>query len=154
GDGIGDACDRTNPPIADAGPDRTIECLTDPERGGTRVVLDGRASRDPEEAEGVAGIVSYEWFEDLGLASERFLDEGDRLTVFLAVGSHAIALRVAARDGQVDDDAVAIDVADTQPPLLTVSASPAVLWPPDHRLVDVTVTLAVMDQCGAATDVA
>ena len=35
--------------------------------------------------------------------------------------------------------------------IVSASASPAVLWPPNHKLVDVTVTAHVSDGCGAAT---
>ena len=108
---------------ADAGPDRSIECLTDPDRGGTRVTLDGRGSRDPDETGGSTGIVSSEWFEDLGLPTERFLGQGELLDVFLPVGAHAITLRVSDRDGQGGSDAAVIEVRDTQPPVLRASVS-------------------------------
>jgi len=36
-------------------------------------------------------------------------------------------------------------VADTVAPALSVSASPATLWPPDHKLVSITVTVSTSD---------
>ncbi len=36
---------------------------------------------------------------------------------------------------------------DTEPPVLSVSLSPDILWPPDHRLVPVTAVIGVADAC-------
>jgi hypothetical protein len=38
-------------------------------------------------------------------------------------------------------------VVDTTPPQLTLSASPSVLWPPDHKFVPVTITVTTSDAC-------
>jgi hypothetical protein len=38
-------------------------------------------------------------------------------------------------------------IKDTQPPTLSVQLSPTVLWPPDHKLVKITATIAVSDVC-------
>jgi hypothetical protein len=44
-----------------------------------------------------------------------------------------------------------VKVRDTRPPTITgAAASPSVLWPPDHRLVPVTVTVHVEDACNGA----
>jgi hypothetical protein len=44
-----------------------------------------------------------------------------------------------------------VKVRDTRPPAITgAAASPSLLWPPDHRLVPVTVTVQVEDACGGA----
>jgi len=40
-----------------------------------------------------------------------------------------------------------ITVADTTPPNLTVTLSPTVLWPPDHKLIQITATITVSDTC-------
>jgi YD repeat-containing protein len=39
------------------------------------VTLDGTDSTDPD-----GSIVRFEWFEDLGLPTERFLGEGDTIS--------------------------------------------------------------------------
>jgi len=45
-----------------------------------------------------------------------------------------------------------ITVVDTTPPVISnVSASPDVLWPPNHKMVDVTVHATATDTCGPAT---
>jgi hypothetical protein len=38
---------------------------------------------------------------------------------------------------------------DLNPPVLSLSASPALLWPPNHRMIDVHVDAIASDDCGA-----
>ena len=38
-------------------------------------------------------------------------------------------------------------VVDTTPPQLTLSVSPSVIWPPDHKFVPVTITVTTSDVC-------
>jgi hypothetical protein len=38
-------------------------------------------------------------------------------------------------------------IKDTIPPVLTLSLSPTVLWPPNHKLVPITATITVTDVC-------
>jgi endo-1,4-beta-xylanase len=42
---------------------------------------------------------------------------------------------------------------DTTPPELTLSASPSELWPPNHRLVPIAVTVTTSDVCDENPDV-
>lgn len=45
-----------------------------------------------------------------------------------------------------------VSVVDTTPPVLSAcSASPNVLWPPNHQMVDVVIRARAADTCGAAT---
>jgi len=45
-----------------------------------------------------------------------------------------------------------ITVIDNEPPAVrNVSASPSVLWPPNHKMVDVSVDFGVTDNCSAAS---
>ena len=56
-------------------------------------------------------------------------------------------------DGSVDSDpdTVTITVVDTTPPTInSVSASPDVLWPPNHIMVEVIVTVECEDICDKA----
>jgi hypothetical protein len=43
-----------------------------------------------------------------------------------------------------------VTVADTTAPQISVTLSPEILWPPNHRLVPVTATVAVTDRCDPA----
>ncbi len=133
------------PPNADAGPDRTAECS---EPGGAQVQLDGSASSDPDSTPGTQDdIVSYEWFEDFGQPTARLLGTGERVEVFFSLGMHHVTLRVTDNAGESDTDALVVTVADTTPPVLSVSSDPALLWPPNHTLVPVQVAWQTADLC-------
>ena len=132
------------PPAAVAASEPFTEC-TSP--AGATVVLDGSGST-PGTSDGIA---SFEWFEDLGQSSETVLGTGEILPVTLPFGAHAITLRVTDTLGQTAVDSLVVTVQDTTPPELGVGLSPDLLWPPNHRMVDVTASLAVADLCGTPT---
>jgi hypothetical protein len=52
-------------------------------------------------------------------------------------------------DNSADDDQT-VTVVDTTVPTITLALSPAVLWPPNHRLVTVRATVTAEDACDAA----
>ena len=68
-----------------------------------------------------------------------------------AVGSYVLTYTVS--DGHNTAQATrTVNVVDTRPPAITaVAASPNVLWPPNHRLVPVVMTVAVSDNSGSTT---
>jgi hypothetical protein len=133
-------------PEANAGVDQTLECGA---YSGATVVLDGRDSIDADSISGPNDdIVLFEWIEDLGLPSESPLGSGETLEVALPIGTHGITLRVTDSLGAEDLDEVVITVVDTTPPQISVDLSPATLWPPDHRLVDVSASVLAQDHCG------
>jgi hypothetical protein len=119
-------------PVANAGPDRTVEA-TGPT---TEVTLDGTASADPEGA-----TLTYTWTGDFteGTAT------GATPTVHFAFGTHVVTLVV--NDGFFDSepDTVTIDLADLTPPTLTVTGLPAILSPADGRLVRIRPTVTAVD---------
>lgn len=96
--------DENQPPEADAGPDRTLECT-----GDRRALahLDGSASCDPDGD----GIVGWEWSEDGEIVARGPLAE-----VPLGLGSHEIRLQVSDEDGAAGSDVVVVAIADTEPP--------------------------------------
>jgi hypothetical protein len=94
-------------PVADAGPDQTVE-QTSP--SGADVVLDGSGSSDPE-----GDLLTYEWTWTGGSAS------GVSPTVFLPPGETEISLTVS--DGELSDtDTVHVTVQDTTPPEIFIAA--------------------------------
>jgi hypothetical protein len=133
------------PPEANAGPDRLI-AATSP--GEASVYLDGSGSSDPDASSGTHDdIVLFEWFENFGLPSETLLGTGESLHVTLPLGVHTITLRATDRAGAQDMDEAEVSVVETLPPGLSLGATPQMLWPPNHRLVDVGISMRVGADC-------
>ncbi len=140
----GAAC---RPPTAVAHAAPFSEC-TSP--AGATVVLDGSGSSDPSSTPGTRdGIALFEWFENLGLPGQRLLGTGETLSVTLPLGAHAITLRVTDALGQTAADSIVVTVQDTTPPALTIGLSPSLLWPPNHRMIDIAASVSVTDTCSA-----
>jgi hypothetical protein len=139
----GAAC---RPPTAVAVAASFVECASP---AGATVGLDGSGSSDPSSTPGTNnGIVLFEWFEDLGLPGQRLLGTGEIVSVTLLLGVHAITLRVTDALSQTAVDSLLVTVQDTTPPELFVDLSPDLLWPPNHRLIDIAASLSVADLCG------
>ena len=130
------------PPVANAGPDQTVECTGDSQAA---VHLTGSASTDPND-----DIVLYQWFENFGTTEQTLLGAGQDLTVSLALGTHTITLEVTDATGKTSTDEVVVTVVDTTPPVVTLQSNPLSLWPPNHKLVDVHTTVRV-DDCQPVT---
>jgi hypothetical protein len=123
--------------------------------GAGAVALDASASRDPDSSPGTNDdIVLYEWFEDLGLASERLLGTGPLLAAVLPLGVHAASLRVTDAAGASDTAAALVGVADTTAPTLSIEVVPATLWPPAHQMETAKASWVVLDVCDPAPAVA
>ena len=124
------------PPTADAGREQTVECTC---TAGAGVTLDGTGSNDPDgdlltflwEAEGIT-------FADptLPVASATF-----------PRGATTVLLTVADPSGEAAADVVVITVADRTPPAVSLDLSPAELWPPNHKMMDIAATITVRDAC-------
>ena len=127
----------------------SAECVSP---SGGDVVLDGRASTDPDSSPGTADdIASFSWFEDFGMPAERPLADSALATVRLPLGRHALALRVVDRAGAIGTAGVTVQVVDTRPPTLTLRATPSVLWPPNHQMRPVEIAVDSADACGDAS---
>lgn len=55
--------------------------------------------------------------------------------------------------GNVTSATQDVTVVDTTPPALTVAVSPAMLWPPNHKLVEIVPTIDASDVCDASPTV-
>jgi hypothetical protein len=120
-----------NPPSADAGADQTVE-LTSP--SGAATTLDASASSDPE-----GQPLTYSWVWSGGSAS------GVTPTATFPLGTTTVTLTAMDPYGLTDTDTVDITVVDTTAPVITVSVTPDLLWPPNHKYVEVTATVTVTD---------
>jgi FG-GAP-like repeat/Thrombospondin type 3 repeat len=135
------------PPLAAIAPTAAAEC---DRPGAGLVTLDGSASSDPG---GFGGIVAYDWLFDPGVADERPLGSGATLSTPLPLGVSRVGLRVTNADGQSGTAETEVLVRDTVAPTLTLAATPGELWPPNHRMVPVSVGWQVNDVCDPAPTV-
>ena len=131
--------DRNAAPIADAGPDQTVKCSGP---SGTSVTLNGSGSSDPD-----GDALSFTWTGPFGTAT------GVTPTVTLPLGTHVITLTVTDSLGASSTDTVKVRIVAATPPVITsVTASPNRLWPPNHKMVPVTVTVSATDICSRTVD--
>ena len=121
-------------PVANAGPDQTVECEG---HDGTEVMLDGSASSS-ESTE----IVSYVWLED-----GEEIATGVNPTVLFELGEHTVTLRVADHCGRTHEDEVIIIVEDTTPPEIHFNLDVPRVWPPNHKMALVTTGISASDIC-------
>jgi hypothetical protein len=125
-----DPVDRN--PVANAGRDQVVECVG----GRGSEWADGRRSCDPDDP------LNYTW---TALGTE-YLDEAFYFD--LPLGSNTIQLEVDDGRGGSDRDSFDVEVVDRRPPeIFGISANPAELWPPNGKLVPVTVDVQVDDLC-------
>jgi hypothetical protein len=140
------ALDVNHSPVADAGPDQVVEC------DGTSAVpvtLDGTRSDDYDSRPGTKDdILLYAWQEGgAALAS----GEAATASVPLALGRHDLTLTVTDQLRASDDDALTVDVRDTLPPAVTITApAPLACFGPDA--VPVTVEASAADRCATVSD--
>ncbi len=124
------------PPLADAGPDQVLECAG----GLSAVTLDGTDSSDPD-----GDALDYTWWN--GPAR---LGSGAVLNTLLPTGTHVLRLTVVDPSGASAEDTVAIQIRDTEAPqILKLKAGPHVLWPPNRRMIPVTIAALLVDRCDA-----
>jgi len=105
---------------ADAGPDQAIQCTG---AGGAAVTLDGSGSS--------SNTTLYTWTGPFGTVAT----PQPTTVVTIPPGTHVLQLQVQNVWNGSDQDSVTITIR----PSLTLS--PALLWPPNHRIVDVTASL-------------
>ena len=122
------------PPVADAGPDQTVEQES---YDGTEVTLDGSGSID----DGLIQPLTYTWTWDGGSAT------GASPSTIFPLGTTTVTLEVD--DGEfTDTETVDITVEDTTDPVVTIiSVNPEELWSPNHRMVPVIILIEAEDIC-------
>ncbi len=100
---------------------------------------------------------------EMTCAAEAFIDngsfdpDGDPLTAVqnppgpYGLGSLLVTLTVEDSLGATDTCQATVTVIDTIPPEISVSLEPTLLWPPNHRLMDIEATVTATDACGPLT---
>jgi hypothetical protein len=125
------------PPIANAGADQMVEC-TSP--SGAQVTLDGTASSDPD-----SDPLTFTW-SATGITFDN--PNSPTPTATFPLGATTVTLTVDDGKGGSAQDTVNITVQDTTPPVISsIIATPNSLWPPNHQLVTVTVSVTTTDTC-------
>lgn len=65
---------------------------------------------------------------------------------FFAVGTTTVSCTAGSLSCDFD-----VTVTDDEAPVISASVSPSMLWPPNHKMVDVTVTASETDNCAATS---
>jgi hypothetical protein len=133
--------DSPDTPSADSGGPYSGEA-------GFPITFDASSSTTPN-----VSIVLYEWdWENDGVFDE---STGSSIIThtWYQVYSGTVRLRVTDNEGLTEIDSASLDVIDTTPPVLSVSVNPAILSPPNHKMVQVSVDVSVSDNCDADPDI-
>lgn len=100
----------------------------------------GATADNPQIAAFLAGASGSDACDpsvDIGNDAPAFFGLGDTLVTFTATDASGNSALCAAK----------VTVADTQPPTISASVSPDLLWPPNHKLVNITAAVEVADVC-------
>jgi hypothetical protein len=128
-------------PVAEAGPNQTVEA-TSPD--GAKLTLNGSASTDADSTPGTNDDIAYfDWYE--GFTP---IGSGEIIHCTFGLGTHYITLVVTDSAGATSRDDMIVTIEDTTAPTInSISANPNVLWPANHNMVAVTVTVDFEDIC-------
>lgn len=125
--------------------DQTVECSS---HAGAIVTLDGSAT----DADDPATSLTYQWFvSDSGVVLD---DPSSRIaTGLFPIGVTMATLTVADGRGGIGVCDVLITVQDTLPPELMCTTDRAMLWPPKHAMIPVTILITATDECADPGDI-
>ncbi len=120
----------TTPPVINCPSDVTLECPADTsvEANGSATAVDSCGS--------VTITLSDQWQPDCG-------DTGILTRTWTATDEC----------GNSSNCVQTLTVVDTTPPEFDLSVTPTMLWPPDHKMVEITPSWTVSDKCDQMPDV-
>lgn len=128
------------PPTADAGTDQTVEC---PAAG----ILDASGSSDLD-----SNIALFSWRRGNRIGPEVGFEEMS--VIQQGLGTQTYVLRVIDALGQAGEDATALTVEDTMPPVLSCSVITPVILQTNHDMVNVGLASRARDLCEGELPVA
>jgi len=125
-------------PVVNAGPDITVEQET---HEGTQVILNGTATNT------VSTRFNFTWSENGTVLKSEANVTNTMLIYTFNLGTHVVTLSATDEAGNTGTDSVTVTVVDTTPPEIAISATPNILWSPNHKYVEVTINVTVYDKC-------
>jgi hypothetical protein len=69
------------------------------------------------------------------------------------IGTTVVVWTATDQSDNVGSDTQSVEVVDTTPPMLEVEASPATLWPPNHKMIDIHVSVQTSDICDLVPEI-
>jgi hypothetical protein len=124
-------------PVVNAGPDITVEQES---HEGTQVILNGTATNT------VSTRFNFTWSENSTVLKFEANVTNTMLIYTFNLGTHVVTLSATDEAGNTGTDNVTVTVIDTTPPEITASATPNILWPPNHKYVEVSINVTVSDK--------
>jgi hypothetical protein len=83
---------------------------------------------------------------------ELVIRQSPSVGTLLSAGTHTIQLQVTDKAGNTTTTTATHTVVDVTPPTITrATPSKQTLWPPNHKMVPVTVGVVLSDNCGGST---
>lgn len=122
----------TTPPVVVCPSDITVECTA---AGGT-------PASDPQLAAFFATFSSSD-------VCDAVLITGDDAPPLFPVGSTLVTYTATDDDGNLSSCSATVTVEDTTPPVITMELNRDHLWPPNHKMANVSATVEVTDICDA-----
>jgi hypothetical protein len=135
---------ENQPPVVNAGPDITVEQTS---HAGTQVLLNGTAT------DNVSTRFNFTWSENGIILATETNATNTTLTYTFNLGTHIVTLNATDQAGNTGSDNVTVTVIDTTPPQIDATVTPNTLWPPNHKYVEVQVTVTTVDNCDPAPNI-
>jgi hypothetical protein len=120
----------TTPPLISCPADIEVECT----------VTGGTPKNDPQLMPFFAGVSANDVCDPNPAIS-------DDAPAFFPLGTTVVEFTATDASGNQSTCMANVMVVDTTPPTIAVDLDPEVLWPPNHKLVDIEATVTVEDIC-------
>ena len=123
----------TTPPLVDAGPNVTVEA-------GKSVQVNGTA------VDAVSTRFNFTWSENgTILKTENNATNTSVLYASNNTGAHVLTLNATDNAGNTGLASVTVTIGDVTAPTITITVAPSSLWPPNHKYVEVKVSVVAND---------